>query len=271
MQHRPLTVQRRAPGGYLALAQRPLHILAFLLPLIILYEVGASRYLSDPAHGTAENIRAHSMLLGFFQDFGLAGRFLPAIALITVLLLSHTLHKDRWRLNPGVLVLMVVESIVWTVPLVVIVVLVGWVLGQPVPVEAAAPGVLPPQLAGPIAELMLRSKEARITVAIGAGLYEELVFRMIGMAALHLVFVDLARLSETTGRWLAVLISAAAFAAYHDQAWQSGVVNLAHAVPFFVAGAYFGLIFLHRGFGIVVAVHALYDVVALLDPFGPSA
>jgi membrane protease YdiL (CAAX protease family) len=265
MQHRPVTASRREPHGYLALAQRPLHILAFLLPLIVLYEYGASRYLSDPAHGTADNIRAHSMLLGFFQDFGLAGRFLPATALITVLLMSHAFHRDRWRVHPLVVLTMAVESVIWTVPLVVLIVLAGSLLGG-----SGAPQ-LPAQAGAPLAELLLRSREARVTVAIGAGLYEELVFRMIGMAALHLVFVDVAKLKEGTGRLLAVLVSAAAFAMYHDAAWQSGTITLSHAVPFFLAGAYFGAIYLYRGFGIVVAVHALYDIVALLVAFNQGA
>lgn len=260
MQHRPLTVQRRAPQGYLALAQRPLHVLAFVLPLIILYEFGSARYLADAQSGAGETIRAHSMLLGFFQDFGLAGRFLPGIALIAVLLIAHTLHKDRWRVNPLVLLAMAVEAIVWTVPLIVIILLVTAVFGEP---TAASP----PAVAG-IADLMLRSREARITVAVGAGLYEELVFRMIGMAALHLVFVDVAKLKEGTGRLLAVLGAAAAFALYHDAAWHSGVITLDRAIPFFVAGAYFGMVYLYRGFAIVVAVHALYDIIVLLNLLG---
>jgi membrane protease YdiL (CAAX protease family) len=261
MQHRPLTVKRRAPEGYVALSQRPLHILAFLLPLVVLYEVGAAKYLGDAANGQGETIRAHSMLLAFFQDFGLAGRFLPGIALVAVLLVSHALHRDRWRINPLVIAGMALEAVVWTIPLIVVSILLVWTLFGSGDAPAAA-AALP--------DLMLRSREARVTVAVGAGLYEELVFRMIGMAALHMVFVDLAKLKEGAGRLLSVLGAAAAFALYHDGAWQSGQMSLA-ALPYFVAGAYFGMVYLYRGFGIVVAVHALYDVVVLLDVLRTNA
>jgi len=37
---------------------RPLHVLLFLLPMVVLYEVGSIRYLSDPAHGVVEMIGA---------------------------------------------------------------------------------------------------------------------------------------------------------------------------------------------------------------------
>ena len=260
VQHRPVTAKRRAPEGYLAVSQRPLHVLAFVLPLIVLYEWGAMRYLEGAGAGNGETIRAHSMLLAFFQDFGLAGRFLPGVALVVVLLISHALHRDRWRVSPLVVLGMGLEAVVWTVPLIVVSILLVWTLfGSDSKPAAAAAGALP--------DLMLRSREARVTVALGAGLYEELVFRMIGMAALHMVFVDLAKLKEGTGRLLSVLGAAAAFALYHDGAWQSGQVSVA-AVPYFVAGAYFGMVYLYRGFGVVVGVHALYDVVVLLDLLG---
>jgi membrane protease YdiL (CAAX protease family) len=260
MQHRPLTVKRREQTGYFTLSQKPLHILAFLLPLIVLYEVGSARYLGYAANGAWETIRAQHMLLSFFQDFGLVGRFLPAVALITVLLASHTLHRDRWHVRPLVPLTMIVEAVVWTVPLIVLLGLVKLILE---PSQAAA---LPPALAMPLADLYAKPWPARATVALGAGLYEELVFRMIGITALHLVFVDLARLKEGTGRLLAILVSAAAFTAYHDAVWQGGAINLAQAIPYFVAGAYFGAIYLSRGFGIVVGVHAAYDLFVLLNP-----
>jgi membrane protease YdiL (CAAX protease family) len=255
MQHRPVTVSRRGPAGYFALTQRPLYVLVFLLPLIVLYELGTARHLGSTAGGGLETIRAHSMLLGFFQDFGLVGRFLPAAALITVLLVSHALHKDRWKLQPLLLLLMLVEVVIWTVPLLVLMLLVKS-LDSGADLAAAA--------TAPLQALQDRPWQARATVAIGAGLYEELVFRMIGMSLLHLIFVDLAKLKERTGRALAVLGAAVAFALYHDHTWQGSAIDLWHALPFLVAGAYFGLVYLHRGFGIVVGVHALYDILVLV-------
>jgi hypothetical protein len=263
MQHRPLTRDRRIPDwggragtGYLALSQRPLTILAFLIPLIVLYEYGSAVYLSDAAHGTLETIRAHSFLLGFFQDFGLAGRFLPALALISVLLVWHGLSHQPWKVRPTTPPLMAVESILWTIPLLVLILLVEQVLGRgatPTPAAEFAP-----------AAIAARPWQARATIALGAGIYEEMVFRMIGMAALHLVFVDLARLTERAGRILAVIVAAGAFALYHDPSWSGGAVSASSAVPYFVAGCYFGAVYLQRGFGLAVGVHALYDILVLV-------
>ena len=39
---------------------------------------------------------------------------------------------------------------------------------------------------------------------------------------------------------------------------------------FFAAGLYFGLIYMFRGFGIVVGVHAVYDIITVLPRLADS-
>ena len=103
LQHRPQTARRRSDTGYSGAAQRPLTILIFLFPLIIAYEVGSRLYLSSAETASGQTIRAHSVILGFFQDFGIVGRFIPAIALITVLVVWHVINADGWRVRLRVL------------------------------------------------------------------------------------------------------------------------------------------------------------------------
>jgi membrane protease YdiL (CAAX protease family) len=244
------------PVRYLELSKRPLHMLAFLLPLVILYEIGSSVHLANAAAGTVETIRAHSILLGFFQDFGLIGRFLPGLALVAVLLCWHVLIDDRWRLRPLVIGGLVIESIVWTIPLVVLIAIVQHLGGGMAPPAAAA--------SEPMVNMITMPWQARFTISIGAGLYEELLFRMIGIAALHLVLVDLVRLPERWGTGLAVLISAAAFVFYHDVTGAGGSTDVLRAAALMCAGVYFGVIYLTRGFAVVVGVHALYDIFVLV-------
>lgn len=249
-------LSRRA-AGYLDLTARPLHVLAFLLPLIAAYEIGSLLYLGGAVGGIVDNIRAHSMMLALFQEFGVVGRFIPATLLITVLLAWHLFNRDRWRLRPSYLAGMALESLMWTVPLLVIVALVQLTMGAPAP----------PAIGGPSAslgQLAALPPEARITISIGAGLYEELLFRMIGLALLHAILVDLLRVEDTFGTLLAITITAVAFALYHDVTLPSGAIHWPKAIALVVAGAYFGLVYVLRGFGIVVAVHALYDVFVLV-------
>ena len=259
MQHSPARPGRRqgTPRGYFELSRRPLHIFVFLFPLIAAYEAGSILYLGQ-RDGFTETIRAHSIILGFFQDFGIAGRFLPGVALATVLVVWHILSGERWRVRPAVVPLMILESLAWTIPLLVLVALVKST-GTPAHLSPAAATPLPP---GDVFAAL--PWQARATVAVGAGLYEELLFRMIGIAALHLVLVDLARMSDRAGSILAVVLTSVAFVFYHDVVATNGQFDALKATQLLCAGAYFGAVFLYRGFGIVVGVHALYDVAVLV-------
>jgi hypothetical protein len=253
LQHRPVVRRTRPTGDYWDLSARPLHILIFLIPLVALFEWGSSRYLADPARGTVETIRAWSMLLAFFQDFGVAGRFLPAVTITTVLLVWHAMLRDPWRIKLWVVGAMLVESLIWTVPLIVAVKLV-LLLGA-----AARPAAQ--VVGGGIAGL---SREGRVAISIGAGIYEELLFRMIGIALLHAILVDLIRLKDQWGTILAVALSAVAFAAYHEPFGRDGHLDVPWALSMLVAGGYFGTVYLLRGFGIVVGVHIVYDILVLV-------
>lgn len=235
----------RARGeSYWHLSKRPLHVLFFLLPLILLYEVGSVRYLADPDKGVVETIVAHRLLYRLFESFGGAAFYLPGLALVAVLFIWHLLLKDRWKLRVSVLVGMAAEAAVLTMPLLVL-------------------GVLTQRQAALAAttQLVGLSTEAKVTLAVGAGLYEELLFRLVAITGLHLLLVDVGRMKHGPGSVLAAAVSAGAFAWYHHVPGLS--MGLPLATFYVLSGFYFAGLFVVRGFGIVVAVHALYDIVAL--------
>lgn len=232
---------------YSVAATRPLHVLVFLIPLMLLYEAGSVLYLAREARG-ADTIGAHGILRGFFQTFGAASLHLPPLALSVVLLAWHLLLKDPWRVRPRVLGLMAVESALWTIPLLVM----GLLLTRPPAAAAVQDGTL-----------QALSWQARLTISLGAGIYEELLFRLVMIGAIHFVLVDLLRAKHAVGAFAAALVSSLAFAFYHDVSGPGGV-NLRLVLFFSLAGLYFSTVFITRGFGVVVATHALYDIVALL-------
>lgn len=245
--------------SYLFLSTRPLHILVFLAPLIALYEAGSLLYLTDPESGVVETIRAHRLMAGFFDAFGVGGFFLPGVMIVVVLLLWHVLVRDRWRIDVPVIPLMLIESAAWTIPLLILGQIVVRAMGHGAGMEEMAAAATGAAGGAPFAGL---SAPARLTIAIGAGLYEELLFRLVGIAAIHLIAVDVAGMRSSVGGWVAVGVSALAFALYHGPVGASGV-DWASLSFFFLAGMFFGGIYLWRGFGIVVAVHALYDIAVL--------
>lgn len=267
-------------GGedYWSLSSRPLHTLIFLVPFIGCYAAGSLYYLTDTATGVRQNIRAEKLLNGFFELFGSAGLLVPGLAIVAVLLAWHVVSRDAWRVRPMVLVGMVLEAALWSLPL-----LVFGALMQRMAEGAGAGGIeavaASPALwqGGEPATIADLSWQARVSIALGAGLYEELLFRLVAIALLHFVVRDALKSGEGTARAVAVVGSALAFALYHDQVFVSpgapgfAGVNL-HTLAFYVlAGVYFACLYLFRGFGIVVAAHAIYDVFVLVVLAEPRA
>lgn len=246
----------RSAGGakYWTVSTRPLQILAFLLPLIIAYELALTFLLQSQ-----ENVRtvlAHSFLLKFFDAFHVAprgGLHLGGIVIVVVLVVWHILVRERWRVEWRALGLMAVEAVALAIPFLIL----SRLISRPV-----AAGVLSATLSEPFDGLDVWSM---IAISVGAGLYEELMFRMMLIAALHTLLVDLAKASQETGAAIAVAVSAAAFALYHPLDDGSGGLAIQKLAFYLLAGLFFGAVYVIRGFGIVVGVHALYDVaVALL-------
>ncbi len=258
--HRRRALPRAGAVGvlddYLEVSAGALHSLAIILPLLIAYEIGTSLYLGSAAGGI-ETIRAHSILLAFFADFGIAGRFVPAAALVVSLLALHLFKRERWRLRPGYLPVMVIEGALWTLPLLVGGQVLGRLLGSGGSDAAAGAGAL-------AAGLEQLSVPARLTLSIGAGLYEEMLFRMVGIALVHAALVDVVGVRPSHGQIGAIAITGATFAAYHDLAVGSAGVEWARVAFYFGAGIFFGAVYLARGPGIAVLVHAVYDALVLV-------
>ncbi len=242
---------RRGIEPYSEASKQPLPILVFLLPLIAAYEVGLL-WLLRSEHGV-QTIMAHKMLLRVFDVFGLTavgGLSVPGIALVVILLVWQVLVRRPWTVDGKTIGTMALESMVWVVPLLVL---------------AQVVDRLP--LANPAsAESVLGSMGVtqKILVSIGAGLYEELVFRMFLIAAIHAILVDIGRATNKVGAIVAIGVSAVCFAYYHFAGGLQFDRPRQQLVFFSLAGLYFGVLYVMRGFGIAVAVHAFYDIVTLL-------
>jgi membrane protease YdiL (CAAX protease family) len=230
--------------SYWECSKRPLEILVFLAPLILVYEIcllGVLRMGSDVVTNAA-----HKSIATLFEVLGIpiAGIALPGIVLVVVLLAWQFLLRAPWRFQWSTIGLMWLESLLW-----------------------AAPLLLAAQLLSGMSVLALETGEsgglvAHLAIAIGAGLYEELVFRWVLISIVHMIACDIFKARHGVGLGIGIVVSAVAFARYHPIAggpW-------GQLAFFLIAGLFFSVIFVTRGFGIVAATHALYDVaVFLLD------
>lgn len=129
----------------------------------------------------------------------------------------------------------------------------------PVVLEAAAYALALGPLAMLIVERLLGlGSGGAIVSALGAGIHEELVFRLA-------IFSGIAYLVKGRAKvFVALAISTAIFAAAHHVG-AHGEPWSAHAFAFrCVAGAAFGLVFWYRSLAHAVYAHVLYDVLVAL-------
>lgn len=235
--------------GYLQLSRQPLQSLIFLAPLVVLYEAGTLLFVSDPSHGVTRWIYARSLLQDFFELFGVSGYYLPGLIVVAVLVSWHLMRRDPWIFRPRLYFVMGAESLILAVPLYVFALIL---------------------FREPVAQMVLQAGDsgaasgwrAQLVLSVGAGIYEELLFRLIGIALLHALLVDLLALPEHVGAIGAIVGSALAFAIYHFSdsnpfVWRMGLFYAG-------SGVYLAGVYVLRGFGVVAGTHALYDVMLVV-------
>ena len=241
-------VQNRQGAGsadlaaYWHQAAMPLTSLMFVLPLIVVYEVGTRYFTTAAQHGHDQQVIAFTMMQRFFRWFGVHGQHLPALAVVTVLLAWHIARNDPWHFQLSTLLGMAAESGLLALPLI----LLGAELARHFALSAVH-----------------TVSRDRIIMSIGAGVYEELIFRLILFSIISLFLKDALQMRAGWVHLAVVVVSALAFSAYHYLSpvekfqWRPFVFRT-------VAGGYFGVIFLVRGFGVTAASHTFYDVLIQL-------
>ena len=100
---------------------------------------------------------------------------------------------------------------------------------------------------------------AQILTFIGAGIYEEVLFRLGLFAGLYGV-LRVVRLPVLAAVVIAAAVGAIAFAYAHHIGPYGEPVRADYFVFRAIAGLYFTLLFVLRGFGIAVGAHVGYDV-----------
>lgn len=214
---------------------RPVYALAFIGPLIVLYELGTLLF-----QGPSEPRRvlvAQSLVEHLVAWIGATGPIVPGLVALLSLLIWHAIRRDSWRMDWRVLPVMLVESALLTVPLLV--------LNR---LALRVDGHLAPDIA----------------LAIGASVYEELVFRLYLIGALVLMLKSICNAPAMIATSIALPVSAALFAVAHYQPIGGETFSWPGWLARCTAGLYLGGVFLLRGLGISTGCHAMYNVLLLI-------
>ena len=101
-------------------------------------------------------------------------------------------------------------------------------------------------------------------LSLGAGLYEELLFRVILVSGLLLLARRVLKWGPKLANTFAVAAGALIFSAFHYVGAYGDPLRLDSFVFRTIAGVAFSALYVFRGFGITAWTHALYDVLVLV-------
>lgn len=263
-----------AKDSYLDRTSRPIYALTYLIGFIVLYEIGTFLISTDVLSSSLGNMEVRVVSFAWIQNLLTHWLNFPArltwiaapLVVVVILLALQITSKTQWKVTSSDFVPMTLECILLSVPLIVLSLLFNSSASQQmVTMNAGAPDGLAVQLVS----------------GIGAGIYEELVFRLVMISILMLIFQDFLGVTRKNSIIMSVLISAILFSIHHHIFFINGSFTRGEAFVFSVfifrvlAGIYFAAIFAIRGFAIAVGTHVFYDIIAALLNFmlftGPEA
>ncbi len=240
-------------NDYWATAREPWPSLLFILPFLIVYEVGAIAH----AHVPASRNGADLWIRHFGMETGVAVEWLFPLLAPILLLVWQFAARRPWKWSLETLSGMFAESLMFAMMLVV----VGQITALAFPLEVSTELSVTPL--------------SRAVSFLGAGIYEEMLFRL---AMLPLIFIVLrtVRLPRRLAIISSILISSWLFATAHyvgspalfsPQELMRAMTTVCESRELwfsytfrFVAGVLFSILFWVRGFGIAVGCHILYDL-----------
>lgn len=241
-----------ASTSYFADSRAPRYSVLFALPLLIGYE--ALAVLLSVDHAVMLRNGAEVLLRGVFTTvFGRNGSlvFFAVVILAGVWIVARDLKHGRGGLRPLVFLGMFVESVI-----------LAFAFG--IVVSKLTTKILGAMHLLAIGEIAARDRATVLMLSLGAGLYEELFFRVIlvsTIAALARVWLGV---STRMAGVLATFIGALIFSAFHYVGPYGDPFQLRSFAFRAISGVVFSALYLVRGFGITAWTHALYDTFLVL-------
>ena len=210
------------------------------LPLFIIYEIGI--FFLFQADITFSKNGADVLIEEFIKMLGLNGYYVASSIFIIALffvLFSQRKNYKTFDISIRYILIMILESLFYAGILFL-------VLQNIYLIQGLTTNVI-----------------NNIILSIGAGLYEELIFRFLLIFIFTKSFSFIFKTNEFSSLILSIFFSSILFSSFHYIG-----IELFTPLSFtlrFIAGVYLSLIYINRGFGIVVLTHAFYDLFVIFQ------
>jgi len=228
--------------SYWQSARSPLYSFLFTIPLFLLYEVGI--LFSDAGEMLVMRNGADALMRQALDALGVHGHYWIGGLFFVGFLIAYILQRKFWDETPvygDYLLLMMGESVVWAVGIYYF-------------------------MSNVYVLLMLNSGSGliqQVTLAVGAGIYEEFLFRVLLIAGIGSILGFVFQWKKQIQNWVAMIIAAGIFSAFHFIGDYGDFFSFDIFMIRFFAGILLGILYFLRGFGIVAWSHSIYDLIVL--------
>ncbi|MCF6238020.1 MAG: CPBP family intramembrane metalloprotease [Candidatus Marinimicrobia bacterium] len=225
---------------YLSSSRTIHYSLILTLPLVAIYEIGILIIFRDSFFELRNS--GEILVRNLFTYLGLTDPSIISGLLVTIFLVvmirGYQIEKKP-GLQANFFIYMLLESMLWGGLLYVVMQLFTRL---------------------PLQIISFEDKLANLNLALGAGIFEELIFRMIVISALLVVLEQGLSIPEGWSISFAIFISAGIFAAFH-------LLMEPYSLPIFAqrvfAGILLGILYRYRGYGVNVYAHVVYNILIL--------
>ena len=229
--------------SYLLKSRTSFYSFLFTLPLFFLYEVNIlflSWYDILVVRNGADFLMRN--ILESFDIYGLYGLGLVFFLGLLVTYIFFIKEDQQQEVNVNFLFIMLAESMLWSVFLYFL--LFKFMV----------------LLMNPVGKTILQ----QVTLAIGAGIYEEFLFRVLLIAGLSGILGFVFMWDKTFKNIIAVVLSGGIFSAFHFMGEYGDYFSMELFLIRFFAGLILGVLYMYRGFGITAYTHSIYDLIVLI-------
>ncbi len=242
----PLGAVRGRADEYLQLSATLTYSFLFVLPLIVLYEIGTA--VVNAGSSGEIRVSADVFIKRVLAMVGIEGTLWLSVFVLAVgagIIIFE--RRKGITIKPRYFAYMFGESSVYAV---LSGTAVAWFVASLFSLQWP-PGL---QVAGKT------SFAQGLVLSLGAGIYEELVFRLLLVSAIMWALALVKQLGKGKRYTIAAVIGALIFSAVHYIGALGDAFTLQSFTFRFIMGLVLNLLFLWRGFGIAAMTHALYDV-----------
>lgn len=227
---------------YLEYTRTPIYSLLFTLPFFLIYEVGI--FLTSNENLNIMRNGADALMRQILSTFGLVGLYWMGAIFFIAIILTFLVQRKFWydiEIFGNYLIIMVFESLFWSLLLYFFMSNVYLFLMNP------------------NGEVLIQ----QITLAIGAGIYEEFFFRVVLILLISSILALVFNWNKKINNWLSMIIAAGIFSAFHFIGDYADFFSFKIFMVRFLAGIILGTLYFFRGFGITAWSHSIYDLIII--------